>query len=148
MDRDRQAADVHARANNLRITDRAGAQKDLKRATTAQEGLDPQLRNGDILDPLRRYIVFLTDVESDKAVLDEARRAREAVPPFPDDCKKDKKVGLLPGHTSCPDGSGGLLAGALNDIFDADLDPACADETRRRDTDRPKKDKREHDRKD
>ena len=105
----------------------------------------PALRNDDILETLDEYIELLDHVGYDKRDLEEARRAREAMPAFPPDCKKDK-VGYLPGGKSCPDGSGGLLAGALNDIFDSDLDPACADVSRRRDTDHPRKDRgdREH----
>lgn len=147
-DRQQQTADQVARDNNLRVTDLAGAQKDLQRAEKAQAKLDPSLRNPRTLDDLSDYIEMLQGVEQIKGDIEEARRARESMPPFPEDCKKDKKVGLVPGQTACPDGSGGLLAGALNDVFDTDVDPACADQSRRRDTDRPKKDKRDHDRRD
>lgn len=143
-DRQQQKADEMARDRNLRVTDLAGAQKDLQRAEKAQAKLDPSVRNPQALADLEEYIETLQSVEALKAAIEEARRARESLPPFPDDCKKDKKVGLVPGTTTCPDGSGGLLAGALNGVFDADLEASC-DETRRRDTDRPKKHDR-HDR--
>ena len=139
VDQAQQSADAYARANDLRVTDLAGARKDRQRAAAAQDKLDPALRNDDVLDTLDDYIEHLRQVKYGRDDLEEARRAREAMPPFPPDCKKDDKVGYLPGDKSCPDGSGGLLAGALNDIFDSDLDPACADASRRRDTDRPKK---------
>jgi hypothetical protein len=142
VDDAQQAAASQARENNLRITDLPGARKDLKRAGDAQAKLDPALRNPATLDALETYVEFLENVESLKRDLDKARRARESMPPFPGECKKDK-VGLLPGQGTCPDGSGGLLAGALNDIFDSDLDPACDDPSRRRDTDRAKKDRHE-----
>jgi hypothetical protein len=142
LDKAQQAADAYARANNLRITDLAGARKDRQRAAKAQEKLDPAVRNSDVLDALDDYIDRLQDVDAARRDLDEARSARDAMPPFPADCKKDK-VGYLPGSKACPDGSGGLLAGALNDIFDSDLDPACDEDRPHRDTDRSKKD-REH----
>lgn len=134
--------DAHARANNLRVMDLKGAQKDLKRAEEAQAKLDPALRNTDALWALQLYVYILENQESFRGSLGVARKARASVPPFPVDCKKDK-VGLLPGQKACPDGSGGLLASALNDLFDSDFDPACDDRSRRRDTDRAKKDRRE-----
>jgi len=140
LDRAQQGADAYARANNLRVTDLAGARKDGQRATKAQDKLDPALRNNAVLEALGEYIELLEDVDSAKRDLDEARRARDVMPPFPADCKKDK-VGYLPGGKNCPDGSGGLLAGALNDIFDSDLDPACEDGRPHRDTDHPKKER-------
>lgn len=142
LDSDQQAADSFARNNNLRVTDLKGAQKDLKRAEEAQSKLDPSLRNDAVLDALGDYINLLREVEAAKRALDDARKARESVPPFPEDCKKDK-FGMIPGQKTCPDGSGGLLAGALNELFDTDLDPACETVSNRRDTDRPKRD-REH----
>jgi hypothetical protein len=145
VDKDQQNADAYARANNLRVTDLAGARKDKQRAAKAQEKLSPALRNDDMLETLADYIELLEIVDYDKSNLEEARRAHEAMPPFPPDCKKDK-VGYLPGGKTCPDGSGGMLAGALNDIFDSDLDPVCDKGPRHRDTDHPRKDhgEREH----
>lgn len=142
-----QDADADARRNNLRITDLAGARKDLQRTAKAQEKLDPAIRNPAVLAALVRYIDLLERVEQVKRDLDEARRARDAMPPFPEDCKKDK-FGLLPGGKTCPDGSGGLLAGVLNEVFDADLDPSCDDGSQRRDTERKKKDRHGGERKD
>lgn len=144
LDDAQQAADSFARNSNLRVTDLKGAQKDLRRAEEAQAKLDSSLRNDAILNALEDYINLLQRVDAIKRSLDEARKARESVPPFPEDCKKDKKVGLLPGAKTCPDGSGGLLAGVLNDAFDADLDPACDDASNRRDTARPKRKTHEH----
>lgn len=143
VDERQRDAEEFARERNLRITDLAGARKDLKRAAAAQEKLDPALRNPETLHNLRTYIERLEELQSNKATLEALQKARREVPPFPEDCKKDKKVGLLPGQKACPDGSGGLLAGALNEMFDTDLDPAC-DDPNRRDTERPKKKK--HDR--
>ncbi len=138
--------DAFARDNNLRVTDLKGAQKDLRRAEEAQAKLDPALRNNDARRALEVYVYLLENQELAKGLLKVARKARESVPPFPEDCKKDK-VGLLPGHKACPDGSGGLLAGALNDFFDSDLDPVCDKGPQHRDTDRPKKERdREHSR--
>lgn len=146
LDDAQQAADSFARNNELRVTDLKGAQKDLKRAEEAQAKLDPSLRNDAVLNSLGRYINLLRQVDAIKRSLNDARRARESVPPFPEDCKKDKKVGLVPGVKTCPDGSGGLLAGVLNEAFDSDIDPACEDESNRRDTDRPKKDRERRER--
>jgi len=145
IDKEQQSADAYARANNLRATDLAGARKDKQRAAKAQENLSPALRNDDILETLDDYIELLEQADYDKRDLEEARRASEAMPAFPPDCKKDK-VGYLPGDKTCPDGSGGMLAGALNDIFDSDLDPVCDKAPRHRDTDHPRKDRgdREH----
>jgi len=139
---EQQAADSYPREQGLRATDLAGALKDLERAAKAQQKLDPSLRNPNALQALQTYVSLLTEVKTSKSALDEARRARESVPSFPEDCKKDK-FGLVPGQKTCSDGSGGLLAGALNDLFDSDLDPVCDDPSRRRDTDRAKKERRE-----
>lgn len=145
VDKHQQSADAYARENNLRATDLAGARKDKQRAAKAQEKLSPALRNDDVLETLDEYIERLEQVDYDKHDLEEARRAHEAMPAFPPDCKKDK-VGYLPGDKTCPDGSGGMLAGALNDIFDSDLDPVCDKASRHRDTDHPRKERgeREH----
>lgn len=144
VDQKQAAADKFARDNNLRITNLKGARKDLDRAAKAQQKIqDPALRNTAMLQALDLYVKLLEDLELAKQEWEAARKAREAVPPFPKDCKKKDEVGMAPGK--CPDGSGGLLAGAINDIFGTDLDPACADPSQRRDTDRPKKD-RERDR--
>jgi hypothetical protein len=137
LDDAQKQADEFARQNNLHVTDLKGAQKDRKRAEKAQEQIDPSARNRGALRLLAEYIEMLEGVEATKKKLDEARRARDAIPPFPDDCKKDKHV-MAPGTGQCPDGSGGMLAGALNQIFDSDLAAACTDKSHRRETEREK----------
>lgn len=140
-------ADSFARENNLRVTDLKGARKDLARAQKAQSQIkDASLRNPAMLNALERYGDGLEAIEDLKKALDAARQARAAVPPFPEDCKKEKdKFGMAPGPGQCPDGSGGMLAGALNEVFDSDLAAACADRSRQRDIERPKKDReRDH----
>lgn len=133
------AADNFARANNLRVTDLKGARKDFDRAAKAQAKIeDASLRNPAMLGALDAYIELLEDLEQTRSDLEAARKARQEVPPFPKDCKKTDEVGLVPGN--CPDGAGGgLLAGAINDVFGTDLGAACPDGSRRRDTDRPRR---------
>jgi hypothetical protein len=143
VDQRQAAADEFARANNLRITDLKGARKDLDRAGKAQSQIkDASLRNPAMLETLQAYVGLLQEIEWAKQDLDAARKARQGVPPFPKDCKKKDEVGMAPGK--CQDGSGGLLAGTINDIFGTDLAAACADRSQQRDTDRPRKDKDRH----
>ncbi len=126
-----QTADAYAQSNNLRNTDNAGARKDLQRATKAQAQLDPSLRNPEVLDAIREYIALLDKVEGAKPALEAARQALDSIPPFPEDCKKDK-FGMAPAPGGCEDEK---LFGGLGSLLG--LPVACDREpNRRKDTDR------------
>jgi hypothetical protein len=138
LDQARQAADGHARAKGLRTTDKRGAEKDLRRASKAQEMLPPEDRNPQALSDIMTYIDLLEEIERLEAALGAAQDALEALPPFPEDCK-EKKTGFLPGNSNCPESSTGALAGALNEAFETDVESACPESSTQRDKkrDRP-----------
>lgn len=81
-----------------------------------------------------KYIV--QDAELKAAELDALKRKKPCPPPETPGQGQKPSDGST-GASSCPPGTnGGLLAGALNSIFDSDLQPACQGPQRRRDTDR------------
>jgi hypothetical protein len=125
MDEAQAAADAFARDHGLRVTDLAGAEKDLKALEKLGENADQEVKRN-----LERYIEKLRSVDFWRRVADDYRKQLAEL--------EERKFGLLP--SACPEGeSGGLLAGSLNALFGTDLAGVCGDQAgtgMRRDTER------------
>jgi hypothetical protein len=128
------ALDAWADEQKLPRANLADARKALKAGQAVQAGLRDQA----LIERLKTYVERLESLEAKRKEADKVRKILKGIPAFKE-CPKDaKSQGMLQG--ACPQGkSGGLLAGALNEAFDTDIEGQCEDPavvTARRDKDR------------
>jgi hypothetical protein len=109
------ASDAFAGDNGLRVTNLAGAEKDLNKLKKLGENADPVVKGN-----LERYIEKLKAVDRMRQDLNTNKQRFAEL--------EQRSFGMvLPG--ACPQGQGGgLLAGSLNSLFGTDLAGVCDDD--------------------
>jgi hypothetical protein len=131
------AAEAFARDNGLRVTNLAGAQKDLKKLNQLGDRGDQEVKRN-----LEQYIKKLQEVDRMRRDLDTDKKRLAEL-----EARKfgSKQSSVVPLPSACPEGQkGGLLAGVINSATGSDLAGIC-DDKERQPRDRDKKDDR-HDR--
>lgn len=117
------ATEAFARDNGLRVTNLAGAEKDLNKLKKLGASADQEVKGN-----LERYIEKLKAADTMRQDLDASKQR------FAELEQRRFSMGL---PSTCPQGQGGgLLAGSLNALFGTDLAGACEDGSLQGDRDR------------